>query len=101
MQTLVEVVAGLAVSPPDLVGHVCAQKTSRFVEESLVRIGQLDVGEIHRLAPVLPLVGTFAGGNDLSDPLCGLTRVTSRQRPTPRSHQILRRGGLRRNPKPA
>ena len=42
MHAFVEVVAGLAVTPDDVLGHQLAKLASRLVEEGLVVVGQLN-----------------------------------------------------------
>ena len=103
VQTLIEVVARLAVATPDLVGHVCTQKASRLLAEGLVLVGQLDPGEVHRCSR--PRSGALwralAGRDDLGDPHGGGARIAAGQRPSPGAHQIRRGRGFRRNPKAA
>ena len=47
MHTLVEVVAGLAITPKNILGDACAQEVAGLVEEGLIVVGQLNSLEIH------------------------------------------------------
>lgn len=47
MDAFVEILAGLAVSPDDLIGHQGLQQCPELVLENLVIGGQFDAGEVH------------------------------------------------------